>query len=53
MSTEVDESLSEKTARLLDNQLDMAIGLSGLIGSETAEAIYNLACAYRELVKDE
>lgn len=47
------ESLAEKTERLLEQQLDLAIGLSGLVGTETAEALYNLACAYRELTKAE
>ncbi len=48
-----DETLAEKTGRLLENQLDLAIGVSGVVSADNAEAIFNLACAYRELTKAE
>lgn len=48
-----DETPTEKIERLLIQQIDLSLGISGLIGADQAEAIYNLACAYRELVKAE
>ncbi len=47
------ETLAEKTGRLLENQIDLAIGVSGVVSADNAEAIFNLACAYRELTKAE
>ncbi len=49
----VSETLAEKTGRLLENQVDLAIGVSGVVSADNAEAIFNLACAYRELTKAE
>ncbi len=49
----VDETLAEKTGRLLENQLDLAIGVSGVVSADNAESIFNLACAYRELTKED
>ncbi len=47
------ETLAEKTGRLLENQLDLAIGVSGVVSADNAESIFNLACAYRELTKED
>jgi hypothetical protein len=49
----LDETLSEKARRVLEMQLVVALAFNGQVTADTAEAIYSLACAYRELAKDE